>query len=257
VLVVIGLLIGGVLVGQVMIHQMELRTVATDIESYRTAYNVFRTKYNCIAGDCPLATRFWGRADGDPNLLQNCNSPETDIDAGNPKATCNGNGDGIIALTGAQQSESWRFWQHLSNAQLIPGQYTGIGGAVGSSGWRIATIGQNIPGSKSLHGGYFINYMMLSALCGGANVYSGPGANDYDHNIMFGRESTQGPPWNNVLSPQDAQTIDTKIDDGTPGRGQLRAVCANICATTADTSTAEYNLANTGVVCQLRFQLKQ
>jgi hypothetical protein len=38
--------------------------------------------------------------------------------------TCNGNGDGlIVASTGSE--EQFRFWQHLGNAGIIEGNYTG------------------------------------------------------------------------------------------------------------------------------------
>ena len=55
VLVIVGLIIGGVVVGRDLIHSAEIRATISQIEKYNTAVNTFRTKYNCLPGDCPAA----------------------------------------------------------------------------------------------------------------------------------------------------------------------------------------------------------
>jgi len=64
VLVIIGLIIGGILVGRDLVHAAEIRAVAKDLQSYETAYNTFRLKYNCLPGDCPNATDLFGAQKG-------------------------------------------------------------------------------------------------------------------------------------------------------------------------------------------------
>jgi prepilin-type N-terminal cleavage/methylation domain-containing protein len=51
VLVIIGLIIGGVLVGQDMIKAAEIRSTVSQIQSYDTAANTFRDKYEYVPGD--------------------------------------------------------------------------------------------------------------------------------------------------------------------------------------------------------------
>ncbi len=68
VLVIIGLIAGGVLVGKDLINAAGVRATAADIEALKTATYAFKSKYNCLPGDCPNATDFFpGVANGDGN----------------------------------------------------------------------------------------------------------------------------------------------------------------------------------------------
>ncbi len=80
VLVIIGLVVGGVLVGRDLIKAAEIRAQVNQIEQMETAYNTFKLKYNCIAGDCPNATDFFG----------------TTVSTTPLRYIVNGNGDGEI-----------------------------------------------------------------------------------------------------------------------------------------------------------------
>jgi prepilin-type N-terminal cleavage/methylation domain-containing protein len=81
VLVIIGLVIGGVMVGQDLIFSAKIRAQIKQVEEMETAYNTFKVKYNCTAGDCANATEFFGTTDAQGNAVNN------------------GNGDGIIKGT--------------------------------------------------------------------------------------------------------------------------------------------------------------
>jgi prepilin-type N-terminal cleavage/methylation domain-containing protein len=105
VLVIIGLLVGGVLVGRDLIRAAQMRSFVGDMEELVSAINAFRTKYNCLPGDCANATQFFGKN----TTLCNAHSGS----AGTP-GTCNGSGDKHI------YSEDAYLWQHLSLAQLVP-----------------------------------------------------------------------------------------------------------------------------------------
>lgn len=59
-LVIIGLLVGGVLVGRDLIEAGKIRAQITQIETIETEINTFKLKYNCLPGDCPNATDFFG-----------------------------------------------------------------------------------------------------------------------------------------------------------------------------------------------------
>lgn len=127
VLVILGLLVGGVLSGRALIRAAELRNITTEFSEWQTALNTFKTRYNALPGDMPNATSFWGNAATGASSGQ-CAAPLTD--AGTGKQTCNGDGNMKIQYTwkGALRTdlhEAFRFWQHLQNAGLIAGGYTG------------------------------------------------------------------------------------------------------------------------------------
>ena len=74
VLVIIGLLIGAVFVGRDLIHAAEIRSTISQIEKTKTAVASFKSKYNCLPGDCPNATDYFTGAvngDGDGKILYN------------------------------------------------------------------------------------------------------------------------------------------------------------------------------------------
>ena len=112
VLVIIGLVIGGVLVGQQLIHAAQIRQQAAQFESINAAVNTFRTKYNCLPGDCPDATKFFGALTTPTNGAACASIPS------NGTLTCDGNGDGQIApipSLGSQSNyEMGHFWVQLT-----------------------------------------------------------------------------------------------------------------------------------------------
>jgi prepilin-type N-terminal cleavage/methylation domain-containing protein len=252
VLVIVGLVIGGVFVGRDMIRAAEIRSVISDIQRISTAINAFRGKYNCLPGDCAQATIYWGRADGGTDLTQNCAHPETDLDPLNPTATCNGDGSGIIGDGTSQNLEDFRVWQHLSNAGLIQGQYTGVGGAL-AYGWRAATLGVNIPASKITGVGYFTQYAEL-AYYGVPPQWSGVGSAQLEEQMYVGTQTFLTPPWNPAFTPAEALDIDLKIDDGLPGTGLVFGLYTAVlpaCVTTADTQTSRYDNSQKAVACTM------
>lgn len=245
VLVVIGLIVGGVLVGRDMIHAAELRSIITQATSYETAVNTFSEKYNCLPGDCPFATKFWPAADGSTGSTAACYS----IDTTGSTATCNGNGNGSIDMADvANFGEEYRFWQHLSNAGLVPGGYSGY--AAQTAGWGISITGKNIPQTRFQNVAFdVIGNRPLSYWNGGAPFYqwtSGPNfdvpSQDWTIGVATG---TMYPAFFAGFTTSDAYSIDSKSDDGKPGTGKVRAQSPNICASTNDTGTASYILTNT------------
>jgi hypothetical protein len=129
VLVILGLLVGGILAGQSLIRASEIRSMATDVTNYAVAIQTFRDKYMALPGDMPNAVAFWGAADGaGAGMTAACATTDSRTLA-DPRATCNGNGDGRVDYV-TQSEETKRAWQHLANAGLISGRYSGtmIGG---------------------------------------------------------------------------------------------------------------------------------
>jgi len=247
VLVIIGLIAGGIVAGSSMIRAAELRSVITDFERYRTSYFTFRDKYLAIPGDMKNATSFWGAVDGGDGLGTDC----TDV-VGAGTETCNGNGDGTIANTtnnNPELYEKFRAWQHLANAGLIPGTYSGFKGSAGTVD-RHAEIGVNSPASKINGAGFTLHNVTLTGAVVTANTFYFEG--NYGTALIFGGETPTSETTAEVLIPEEAWNIDTKIDDGKPGLGRLvsREEETN-CNTTAIHTTAEYDLTQDAIACSL------
>lgn len=242
VLVILGLLAGGVLSGQSLIRAAELRSMTTDFDRYRTAIYNFRDKYFSLPGDMNNATKFWGSAGGDGTGID---TACTDV-VSTTKATCNGNGDGIIRdATNTSWAELWLAWQHLANAGLIEGQYSGsINGLTSGQ-----LIGKVVPRGKISNTGYQFWTEARSA-----SGWTGSGSAETLGFIRFGGTySGSDAPiriGNNALSPEQAWNIDTKLDDGKPGTGIFWVHAAKSgtnpgpCIDALDTSTATYKLSN-------------
>jgi hypothetical protein len=151
VLVIIGLILGAVFVGQSLVEAAQMRAVIKQIESYNTAVNTFRPKYNGLPGDLANAHDYWA-------IDANCVSGHQMTGA----STCDGNGDGIIG--GCSESDppanQWRtnfneafeLWNQLALAGLIPGTYSPgpVCGAGRASPITVPTCGDgNIATSSS------------------------------------------------------------------------------------------------------------
>jgi len=209
VLVVIGLIVGGVMAGSSLVHQVKLKTIITDVNKYKVAYNTFKMEYNAIPGDMDNATSYWS-------------------------GTFDGNGNGKI--DDSNTTEIIYVWQHLTLAKLIPGSYTGVHEEIGS-----AMIGKIVPqsGYDSL-AGYGMYYSSRNL-----PYTTGPHSQEARNYLRFGRVYTSGDDriGKNALTNADALSIDTKMDDGKPGLGLVYARSSGggtDCHTTTDSATAEY-----------------
>lgn len=246
VLVILGLLVGGVLTGQSLIRAAELRSVSTEFSKYQAAVHTFRDKYFAIPGDMNNATSFWGAAHATPATCLTT--------VGTGTQTCNGNGDGIITNPAAasQYGERFTFWQHLANAGLVEGSYTGRAGPSFLADFLIST---NAPPARLPTAGWSAHTVGVQA--GNADIY----AMDYSNILLIGRKNTVDGGLNDpVLTPEDAWNIDTKMDDGKPARGKVIARFWNNLCAAADDGThanndlaASYKLTDTATQCALYF----
>lgn len=233
VLAILGLLAGGVVGGQSMIHRARVNTVISDTTQYRTAYNKFKEVYQAIPGDYADATEQWGA-----NTVTACANTPTTADRTPNKLTCNGDGNNIIL-----PPEHTRVWQHMANAELIDGSFTGTTDIAGG-----ITPGENAPGGPFENATYYID---TSGPHVGAGAYfDQPQVTE----LAFGRSVSGSWPAGAVLTPIDHYSIDIKMDEGTPGNGKVRSLkpASNPgCASTADAATAIYDRTQTGQNCTL------
>jgi prepilin-type N-terminal cleavage/methylation domain-containing protein len=241
VLVILGLLAGGILAGKSLIRASELRSAATDFNRYKTATLSFRDKYFGLPGDITNATAFWGAADNSTGNTAACQTT-----ASTDSKTCNGNGDARIA-TSTASAESYRFWQQLANAGIIEGSFTGVPDAAGTA------AASNSPSGRI---GTSLWYPFYAGVANGSvTTFDG----SYNNVFQFGGYHTY-PAYNSILKPEEAWNIDSKLDDGQPGTGMVRAKepsgFSGLNCTTATASsqvTAAYYLPQTVSRCILIF----
>jgi prepilin-type N-terminal cleavage/methylation domain-containing protein len=249
VLVIVGLLAGSIVVGEKLIHAAELRAVASEFHNYQEAIATFKQKYNALPGDMPNATSLWGSDSGGAIVVgtdANCKDFYYSgvFPTAPTRATCNGNGNGMIDVGGAGMvavagpvggggnKEGYRFWQHLANAGMVAGGYTGRGTGDSAKYASIAVVGQNAgisairqagwsvqgfhpfqPGfyEPTLYGMYKIDYR-TALFFGAPRLETDEDGYDYlGSSILW----TDDP----IMPAEDAYNIDRKLDDGLPNTG--------------------------------------
>lgn len=237
-LVVVGLLVGGVLMGQEVLRAAQLRSVGVHSQQYLAAIREFRNQYQALPGDFTGATRLWGTG--------TCPSGNA-LKEGS--RTCDGNGDSAINLW----NEMYRAWQHLSNAGLITGNFTGTHLEVAGRG--VGEPGVNIPAERLRGGGWSLVVLTPSI------TYNEFGYSDlpltYFNFLLLGRSSTTEYANGAIVPARDAEQIDLKLDDGKPGTGMLLGgpgANVNVCANTAISTTAAYSVAR-NPLCRLGFKV--
>ena len=254
VLVILGLLTGGILTGQSLIRASELRSISASAQRFSAAHYTFRDKYFALPGDMPNATVFWGvlAGTGSDDTCQNTEA------TGVPTCNGNGNGDGRIdTSSGAGTSnERFRYWQHLANAGLVEGSYTGRTDSATPTTYTM-TAGKNAP---SINGG---NVMVDPYTQLGSGVVYWTATNFPFLDMYKGGEHTlayrsRGNPGGDLLRPEEAWNLDTKMDDGLPSRGKFLSSKMSWsgspnCTTSDDPATATYSLTNSNKIC--RFNL--
>lgn len=245
-LVILGLLTGGILAGQSLIRAAEVRAVIAEYQRYTAAINSFRDKYNQIPGDMSNAGRFWGYQNSVPGDGRNAacaaydhTSPATSI------ATCNGDGNGRIdGIPATNVYERYRMWQHLANAGLIEGSYTGVQGPLGVYD---TVAGSNTPRSKA--DGANWSCLWSGNQTGNPDIYDG----DYGNNCEVRANGANLA----FLKPEEAWNIDVKLDDGKPAYGKVVVYKPNTvlpnCATSNTANLAEYKLTEPTKACSLTF----
>lgn len=248
VLVVLGLLAGGVMVGQNIFRAAELRGVVAEIGRYQTATFAFIDSYKAWPGDMKNAVTYWGAQAG--STADGVNATCRDLTtASTTSATCNGNGNSYTALNEGEQFEAYRAWQHLANAGLTEGGFSGVTTSTSNS-WGSSVRGENknSPSSKISGAGYtFRAYPAITNP--DTNLFVG----NYGNLLMFGFPSagtTIGP----VVSPEEAESIDKKMDDAKPAFGDVLVPRSQTnCHTSTTPSLSEYNVSQGAVACGMYF----
>jgi len=189
------------------------------------------------------ATKFWGAASSCPGSS-----------ASTGTLTCDGDGNGLLTPhTATYGNEYFRFWQHMANAGLIEGNYSGVAGGSGAYPEQLPIIGTNVPRGRISSTGYSVFYA-LAVTADGQLFFKQPSGNIVFFGSLLGN-STAG----DAIAPEEAWNIDTKLDDALPASGVVTTPTSSNsnggtdCATTNVASTAAYDLSKTTKSCSLQF----
>ena len=240
VLVILGLLVGGVLSGQSLIRAAELRSISSDYSRYIAASQSFRDKYFALPGDMTNATAFWQEAHATPATCRTT--------VGTGTATCNGNGNGTIASFSLGVDEHFRAWQHLANAGLIEGTYTGVTGAAHAS--EDANPAVNVPRGRISNSGFGFNPVGSVTNAADTNYFVG----NYGNAMHFGGNGAANM-YYPLIKPEEQWNLDTKMDDGLPHQGFVRSfkTASTLTPGCAAASNIAYDLVATGNLCSIVF----
>lgn len=220
VMIIIGLLIGGVLKGQELITNAQITATVAQLKGIEASTSSFRDSYAALPGDMRS-----------PNTrLPNCSAA--------PCSTA-GDGNGRLNTTPAANptaGEAQRFFVHLGAADMITGIIPGSD-----------TPGGNFPAGKLNNTVIQVGYAGSSGDLAGATSATNASAGHY---LVI--NGTVGAAAATALRPVDAMKIDTKLDDGMPNTGSVRAV-----GSTADCGDANgYVSANADADCGLYIRIQ-
>lgn len=199
VLVIIGLIVSGVLVGQDLIRAAQVRAQVAQIEKLNVAVNAFRTKYNCIPGDCPNAVeKGLGTAGGDGDDGDGSGT----VDAGDLGAQGN-----VIGI------ETQNFWYHLGKANMIANIYP-VGQVPGVNSPSTIIVGNGHEGNP--RGGVWLVNRFVNTFANGST--------DIRPAWLLTDEVNQNGVWNYaaIFYPDISYMMDTKMDDGYPSTGSFQ-----------------------------------
>ena len=254
VLVIIALMLGAIIGGRELYRASQLQTVLKDVSTIQNAAGFFRQKYDAIPGDFNKASSYWG-------LNANCATGGT----GTGTETCDGNNNGQVSGNSAYPYEQFYIWQHLANAGMLSGSYTGA--PIASGNFAYCQPGSNCPIAKIAQNVTFFIYY-ISAQTNTANPWW---VRDALTGMFIGAaNATPGisyPAYAFILA-QEAAALDAKVDDGKPGLGKWTSSTAftlyiNKCvvdaagaaltdSSAASAQTAVYNVTYTAAnACSL------
>lgn len=218
VLTIIALLVGSVLTGKNMIRSSAVQSTVARVQEYRGAIDKFTDRFIELPGDFSSASTYWTGAydgNGDSHV-----------------------GGGLDTSCAGDYEEQWAAFEHMGKAELIEGQYN-------TSGGNTPNPGVNTPATPISGGGYTLRF------CGDIQTSTIYFVGHYGHVIQIGLPTgggTRAP----LFTPEEAGSIDKKLDDSYPGTGAIKAPQKDDadtlnCTTSNDATTADYNFYLDGV----------
>lgn len=229
VMIIIGLLIAGVLKGQELIGNARVTSTVAQIKGIDAAVSTFKDTYSATPGDM-----------SNPNTrLPNCTGPcNTGVATSDTNLS--------TAFNAAPGVEATGFFPQLAAANLI----TGITPATGNS-----SFGVNFPAAK-IDGVGIIPGSITGATPAATGLAAAVGTVGTNAGLFLalGSSAAAAQSANTTgLKPNQALRIDTKLDDGLPGVGDVVGYGTN-CGTagTAGTYTTTANGNTCGIYARIQ-----
>ncbi|PIR31732.1 MAG: hypothetical protein COV36_07150 [Alphaproteobacteria bacterium CG11_big_fil_rev_8_21_14_0_20_44_7] len=253
VIVVIGLLVGAAVIADNLITNSRAVQVVRELQQYNLALGQFYRVHRFLPGDLPNATAMWGTVTGDCDYV-----------AGTGTETCDGDGDGTVDFTGSTgwEHESFRMWEQLYFARFIETEYTGAPTTSCTAGIYCITPGETLP--RTSYGRDTIFY--FSYIQG---YWSWTWRNHDTHAFMIGAPNNQqtagyeGMWHGKALTPQQAYSMDLKLDDEDPYTGKITnmrntgsSAYAPNCTVGTEGVDAVYDVETTSRECVLVIDAK-
>lgn len=148
----------------------------------------------------------------------------------------NGDANYLIEYKNSQGIyEGYNAWSQLYYAEIISVKYNNVHS-------NTPLVGVDIPDSKIKGSGFVFdanrkNFSNTNVLLFGKPLSS----NDFNAKL------------NSALKPQEAYSIDSKLDDGIPNKGNIKAEDGNDSSDNCSTSENQYKLSNKNESCILVF----
>lgn len=199
VLIIIGLVIGGIVVGRDLIRAAEVRATISTYQKLDAAVLTFKTKYNCLPGDCATASDFGFTSADYPGYINGDGNGEIETYVGD--ANCST--PPTFPPCHHDYDEPLFFFSELSEAGLIPGEDPPLPVQHGP-------LTSNMP----THNGWWI-YYAPAATNNNQPISSIPG---HVFSILSGIYNT----YPGIITPTTSYQIDSKIDDGMPITGNVQ-----------------------------------
>jgi prepilin-type N-terminal cleavage/methylation domain-containing protein len=229
-IVIISLLLAGVMQGSELIKQAQVRSFTKLAQTFQSANNTFKMKYNFLPGDLPNATTFFDTTTCNNMTYSNvpCNSNQSNA------------GNGLIDGTwNTDSSDQMRYWVHLSLSKILTVNPVGTS----DYSYNRFDIGKNRTWSVVGTGGFLAN-MALN--------YGPSTATVAFTNINYFAFFNHNGPWDgSIISAPDAASVDEKLDDGKPLTGKFLAGTGSNNSTTECIVGTEYNFLSDAISCNL------
>ncbi len=156
--------------------------------------------------------------------------------------TTNGNSNGQIAPE--TSNEAFAAIEQLSLGGYIDGAFSGVWGSAFDRGG-------NVIASKLERGA-----MIYIQCCGGEDASN----LEFENQIVVFTGASNNTERGGVVTPEEAKSIDIKLDDGNPDMGEIGAIGNDVAGSysasgcfTGTTTGADYNLSNDDIGCQMYF----
>jgi len=243
VMIIIGLLIGGVLKGQQLITNAQITATVAQIKAIDAATTSFKDQFATVPGDMANPTA----------RIPNCPAVGACGNVGNADGRV---GAASISFAAVPAGEQIGYWAQLSADGLLTG-ITPNTAAMTITGW-----GQYAPASKITGGGFDVGWNAGGAASLNAIEDNTAVTNAGEYLALHGTAGAivGAAAADSFLTANQADRIDTKIDDGSPNTGTVvaggnAAASATACVS-ATGAAGVYNEKLPGALCSLYIQFQ-